>query len=304
MVASSPVFYFPATPELPLPSGHRFPAGKYRLLREALQRDAVLPEDSLRPSPLASVAELTQAHDPAYVHAILDGTIDAEIMRRIGLPWSETLTRRSRSTVGGTLAAARVALATGIAGQLAGGTHHAHHAFGSGYCTFNDFAVAARILLGAGSCDRIAVLDLDVHQGDGNAALLAGEPNVLVVSVHGEKNFPFRKVASDLDFPLPDGTEDRAYLDTVVDALDAIGEFRPDLILYNSGVDGLAVDKLGRLSLSLEGLADRDALVFQFARRRGIAIVIAIGGGYADPITQSVAAYANTFVAAKSVFGF
>jgi acetoin utilization deacetylase AcuC-like enzyme len=207
-------------------------------------------------------------------------------------------------TVGGAVAAARSALATGVSGQLAGGTHHAHRAFGSGFCVFNDLAVAALTLLDEGRIERVAILDLDVHQGDGNAAILGGRQDVLVVSLHGAKNFPFRRVPSSLDVDLPDGTEDAAYLRALHDALPAVEGFRPDLLLYLSGADPLAQDRLGRLSLSFEGMAERDRTVFEFCRRRGLPVSIAIGGGYADPISDSVTAYANTFRMAGEVFGF
>ncbi len=297
-------FYYPDVEELPLPAGHRFPGGKYRLLRLAIEHDEVLPRASLAPSPPAGPHDLLRAHSDEYVTAMLGGTAHKDVIRRIGLPWSETLMRRSRATVGGAVAAARSALEHGVSGQLAGGTHHAHRDFGSGFCVFNDLAVAALTLLGEGRVDRIAILDLDVHQGDGNAAILAGQPGLFVVSVHGEKNFPFRKVPSDLDVELPDGTEDDAYVQALLDVLPAVAAFRPDLLLYLSGADPLKQDKLGRLSLSFEGLAERDRIVFEFCRRRGVPVSVAIGGGYADPIGDSVKGYANTFRTAREVFRF
>jgi acetoin utilization deacetylase AcuC-like enzyme len=235
---------------------------------------------------------------------MLDGSVSKDIIRRIGLPWSETLMRRSRATVGGAMAAARSAIEHGVSGQLAGGTHHAHRDFGSGFCVFNDLAVTALTLLEQGVVDRIAVLDLDVHQGDGNAAILKERPDVFVVSVHGEKNFPFRKVPSDLDVELPDGTEDEAYIDALLEAVPAVTAFKPDLLLYLSGADPLKQDRLGRLSLSFEGLVERDRIVFELCRRRGIPVSVAIGGGYADPIADSVTVYANTFRTAREVFRF
>ncbi len=295
-------FFYPDTPELQLPPGHRFPAGKYALLRELLLSQRTLGGARLMRSPIATLAELSRAHDPAYVAAVLNGTLSSDIQRRIGLPWSETLAARSRATTGGSLAAARSALETGLSGQLAGGTHHAHRDFGSGYCVFNDLAVAALNLLADGGVERIAIIDLDVHQGDGNAALLADNPAVFVLSIHGEKNFPFRKVPSTLDVGLPDGTEDTAYMHALAGALEHIAEFRPELVLYLSGVDPLKSDTLGRLSLTFDGLEERDRLVFQFCRRRGIPVSIAIGGGYANPISDSVQAYANTFRVAREVF--
>lgn len=297
-------FFYPDIDDLPLPAGHRFPATKYRLLRDAIVDEAILPAGALAPSPLASREELLRAHAADYVDAVLDGTLAADIVRRIGLPWSPILARRSRLTVGGSLAAARSALEVGISGQLAGGTHHAHRTFGSGYCVFNDLAVAALTLLDEGLADRIAILDVDVHQGDGNAAILGPDARAFVVSLHGAKNFPFRRVPSDLDVELPDGTQDRAYLDALADAMPAIEAFRPDLVLYLSGVDPLREDRLGRLDLTHEGLAERDRFVFEYCRRRGWPVAIAIGGGYADPIADTVTAYANTFRVAREVFRF
>jgi acetoin utilization deacetylase AcuC-like enzyme len=295
-------FFYPDTPDLPLPLGHRFPAGKYSMLRELVTSERTLGSARLIPSPAATPAELALAHDAGYVSAVLDGTLSADIERRIGLPWSETLVARSLATTGGSLAAARSALENGLSGQLAGGTHHAHRDFGSGYCVFNDLAVAALTLLAEGNVSRIAIVDLDVHQGDGNAAILAGNEAIFVLSIHGEKNFPFRKVPSTLDVGLADGTEDSDYIRALAGALERVADFRPELILYLSGVDPLVSDKLGRLSLTFDGLEERDRMVFQFCRRRGIPVSIAIGGGYADPITDSVQAYASTFRVAREVF--
>ena len=201
------------------------------------------------------------------------------------------------------MAAARSALETGLSGQLAGGTHHAHRDFGSGFCVFNDLAVAALTLLEERRAERIAILDVDVHQGDGNAAILKDEPRVLVISLHGAKNFPFRRVASDLDVDLPDGTGDRAYLHALADVLPVIDGFRPDILLYLSGVDPLKQDRLGRLDLTHDGLAERDRMVFEYCRLRGLPVSIAIGGGYAEPISDSVRAYAQTFRIAREVLG-
>jgi acetoin utilization deacetylase AcuC-like enzyme len=295
-------FYFPDVPDLPLPDGHRFPAGKYRMLRELVAGDAVLGRARLVASPAASVAELELAHAPDYVSAILTGAASPDIMRRIGLPWSPTLVARSRATVGGAIAAARAALVDGLSGQLAGGTHHAHRDFGSGYCVFNDLAVATLAMLAEQRVRRIAIVDLDVHQGDGNAAILGGRPDVFVLSLHGERNFPFRKVASTLDIALADGTDDDRYLRALGEGLAAVARFEPELILYLSGADPLATDTLGRLALTFDGLIARDRLVLELARRERIPISIAVGGGYADPISDSVTAYANTFRVAIGVF--
>jgi acetoin utilization deacetylase AcuC-like enzyme len=296
-----PRFFYPHVEEIPVPPGHRFPASKYRLLREAIAREDILPDSMLVAGTPAERGDLLRAHAAAYIDAVFDGSLDKDIVRRIGLPWSPILVRRSRATVGGAIDAARSALATGISGQLAGGTHHAHPEFGSGFCVFNDLSVAALTLLAERRVERVAILDVDVHQGDGNAAILRDNPDVFVVSLHGARNFPFRRVPSDLDIDLPDETDDHAYLHALADVLPAISAFRPDILLYLSGVDPLKEDRLGRLALTHDGLAERDRMVLEFARRRGIPVSIAIGGGYANPISISVAAYANTFRIARDV---
>ena len=297
-------FFFPDTPDLPLPPGHRFPATKYRMLRERARAEGIFASAGLLPSPLATRGNLLLAHGAAYVDAMIAGEVDAEAMRRIGVPWSTVLVERSLATVGGSIAAARAALRDGISGQLAGGTHHAHRDFGSGYCVFNDLAVAALAVLGEAGIARITILDLDVHQGDGTAALFAGEPRVQTISIHGEKNFPFRKYPSDLDIALPDGTGDIAYLSALDRALGAVAAFGPDLLFYLSGADALACDRLGRLDLSHSGLTARDATVLRFAWVQRIPVAIAIGGGYGEPIDETVEAYLGTFRTAREIYGF
>jgi acetoin utilization deacetylase AcuC-like enzyme len=294
-------FFYPDIEEMPLPDGHRFPGGKYRLLREKAIGTGILPADWLVSSPSIGIGDLERAHSSAYVSAVLQGTLTADAVRKIGLPWSETLVRRSRATVGGALAAARSALAHGLSGQLAGGTHHAHRDFGSGFCVFNDLAVTCLVLLETNVLQRIAIVDLDVHQGDGNSAILKGVPGMLVVSVQGARNFPFRRVPSDIDVELPDQTEDRAYLSALAEVLPAVEAHKPDLVLYLSGADPLLEDRLGRLALTAEGLAERDRMVFEMCRRRGFPVSIAIGGGYAQPIDVTVSAYAQTFRVAREV---
>ena len=289
---------------IPLPSGHSFPGRKYILLREQLVRDGVLKADQILPSPLAEAADIALAHAPDYITAVRAGDLDAQAQRRIGLPWSANLVDRVTATMGGAVAAAVEALDHGLSGQLAGGTHHAHRDFGAGYCIFNDFAIAALKVLAEGWATRVAIIDLDVHQGDGNAAILTDHPDVFVFSMQGEKNFPHRRVPSDLDVDLPDGTEDDAYLRALADHLPAVFDFRPDLVLYQAGVDPLADDRLGRLALTYDGLARRDRLVLTECHTRGIPIAMAIGGGYADPIEKSVAAYANTYAVAREVYRF
>ncbi|MBU2534223.1 MAG: histone deacetylase [Alphaproteobacteria bacterium] len=298
----APRFFYPDTPDLPLPEKHRFPISKYRLLREKVMRERLLGHAQLVPSPLASRVELQRAHSDAYVMRVLNGTLSPAEQRQIGLPWSPTLARRSRATVGGSLAAARQALLHGVSGQLAGGTHHAHREFGSGYCVFNDLAVAALTLLAERLAGRVAILDLDVHQGDGNSAILAPNPDVFVASVHGELNFPFTKIASDLDIGLPDGTGDIDYLAAVEQAFEAIAAFNPDILLYLAGADALESDSLGRLSVSAGGLAERDRFVMRRCRAAGLPLSIVAGGGYAKPIAATVDAYAATWSAAREVF--
>lgn len=297
-------FYYPDTPDIPLPEAHRFPAGKYRELRNLVSQEGLLGGAALAPSPPATKELLLTAHDETYVDSVLEGTWTKDVQRRIGLPWSETLVARSLAAVGGSLAAAQSALQNGVSGQLAGGTHHAHRDFGSGFCVFNDLAVAAITLLQERRVRRVAILDTDVHQGDGNAAILTPRQDVFVVSVHGEKNFPFRKVASDLDIGLADGTTDDAYLAATEQALSAISGFRPDILLYLSGADALTSDSLGRLDVSFDGLQKRDHLVFAKTHEHSLPICLVLGGGYAKPISDTVSAYANTLRAMRAVYGF
>lgn len=287
-------FYYTDHCPIPLPAGHKFPLDKYRLLREALEGAT---NCRLLPAPAASRADIELAHDAEYVGAFLEGTLDASAMRRIGFPWSEELVRRTLLSAGGTLAATADALAGGFGGNLAGGTHHAFRAGGSGFCVFNDIAIAIR------KCGRrAAVIDLDVHQGDGTASIFENDPEVLTVSLHGENNFPFRKQRSKIDIGLPDGTGDEEYLRQLDEALSAVETFRPKIVFFQSGVDGLAGDRLGRLALSFEGLRARDHKVFTMCRLRGFPLVVTLGGGYAEPIARTVAAHANTYLAGLELF--
>ena len=281
---------------IPLPPGHKFPIEKYARLRAILAADGGY---EFQPSPPADTATLELAHDAAYVQAILSGTTGDRVMRRIGFPWSPELVRRTLASVGGTLAASRDAMACGFGGNLAGGTHHAFRGEGSGFCVFNDLAVAILALRRDRLAARAAVVDLDVHQGDGTAAIFQDDPAVLTLSMHGEHNFPFRKQRSRIDIALADGTGDDEYLSRLEEVLPLVTDFRPDVIFYQSGVDGLAGDRLGRLSLTLDGLKERDRLVLD--RTHGIPLVITLGGGYAEPIERTAEAHANTFRAALRV---
>ena len=279
--------------EIPLPAGHKFPTRKYRLLRDLLAADGIF---RLEPAPPADPAVIERVHDPAYVRSFLDGTIDSRVMRRIGFPWSEALVRRTLGSVGGTLAATADALASGWGGNLAGGTHHAFRGEGSGFCVFNDIAIAIRH---AGL--RAAVVDLDVHQGDGTALLFENDPAVLTLSIHSASNFPFRKQKSKIDVELADRTGDEEYLRLLEQVLPRVFDFQPRIVFYQSGVDALAGDKLGRLALTHDGLRRRDELVFASCRWAGAPFVITLGGGYADPIERTAEAHANTFRAAWKV---
>jgi acetoin utilization deacetylase AcuC-like enzyme len=285
--------------QIPLPSGHKFPMAKYRLLREALAADGVYRLDPAHPAGRETVMT---AHDEGYVSAFLGGTIDPAMMRRIGFPWSRELVQRTFTSVGATMSAAEDALRTGFGGTLAGGTHHAFRGEGAGFCVFNDIAVAILSCRRAGRVRRAAVVDLDVHQGDGTAAIFRDDPDVLTLSIHGRNNFPLRKQQSSIDIELADGTGDVEYLAGVGAALERVFTFEPEIVFYQSGVDALAGDRLGRLALTLDGLKRRDELVCESCRRHDVPIVITLGGGYAEPITRTVEAHANTFRAAAEKF--
>lgn len=287
---------------VPLPPGHRFPMHKYAALRARLLEEGVLAAHELEPALPAPIEVLLAVHEEHYVRTFLEGTIDPRAMARIGFPWSPALVARTLASAGGTLLASRSALRDGFAGVLAGGTHHAYRDAGSGFCVFNDLAITAVDLLRRGDARRVLIVDLDVHQGDGTAAMFADEPRVFTFSMHGERNFPMHKQASDLDVPLADGTDDESYLDALHEHLEvALRRSEPDVILYQAGVDPLAQDKLGRLSLSHAGLFERDRFVFATARTRGVPIVATLGGGYSDPIDATLEAHVNTYRAAREV---
>lgn len=287
--------------QVPLPPGHRFPMSKYRRLRLALLDAGVLAASQLVPAAPAPAELVARVHEPAYVHAVLAGTLPPRELRKIGFPWSPELVARCLASVHGTVLAAQAALAEGMAGNLAGGTHHAFRDHGSGFCVFNDIAVAAQALLDAAAVTQVLVIDADVHQGDGTAAIFRDRPEVFTCSIHGAKNFPFHKQESDLDIALDDGATDEVFLDALMSALARCFErCAPDIVFYQAGVDGLREDVLGRLSLTREGLRQRDALVIDAARSRGIPIALTLGGGYADPIDATIEAHAGTYQVARS----
>jgi acetoin utilization deacetylase AcuC-like enzyme len=285
---------------LPLPAGHRFPMRKYAALRERVGR---LAGDRVHEPPAATDDELARVHARTYIDAVTCGTLDAAAQRRIGFPWTPAMVERSRRSAGATMAACRSALASGIGVNLAGGTHHAHRDFGAGFCVFNDAAVAARAMQAEAGAGHVLIVDLDVHQGDGTAALLAGDASVFTFSMHGRRNFPFRKAESDLDVELDDGTGDAVYLETLRAALSAVlARATPDLAIYLAGADPYVGDRLGRLALSKAGLAARDRLVLETLRERAVPVAIAMAGGYAEHIEDSVDIHAAT-VATALEFG-
>lgn len=288
---------------LTLPEGHRFPMNKYRLLRKGLAEQGIVRETEFYLSYPASPEMLKLAHTAEYVDAIQNGTVERMIMRRIGFPWTPELVGRSFTIVGGALGSAEAALEGGIAGNLGGGTHHALADAGEGFCVFNDLAVVTLSLLTRGLVKRVAIVDLDVHQGNGNSAILGGREDVYILSLHGAKNYPFRKVPSTVDIDLPDGTSDVEYLPIVKREMERVLAWKPDIILYQAGVDPLAEDTLGRLSLTMEGLAKRDEIVFFTAKRHGIPVSVAMGGGYAKPIERTVEAHVQTYRVLRSVYG-
>jgi acetoin utilization deacetylase AcuC-like enzyme len=288
---------------LPLPDHHRFPMAKYRMLREQLLADAVLDARDLAVPAAASDDELLLVHERAYVDAIVHGTLDAAMQRRIGFPWSPEMVERSRRSVGATIAAGREVVRTtrdattehAVAANLAGGTHHAFADRGEGYCVFNDVAVAARVLLEEGLIRKTAVIDCDVHQGNGTAAIFRGDPRVFTFSMHGAKNFPFKKETSDLDVEFADGAGDDEYLGALARHLPAVLDREaPGVIFYLAGADPYEHDRLGRLKLSIAGLRERDRFVFDACRRRSIPVVVTMSGGYSADVGAIVTIHANT----------
>jgi acetoin utilization deacetylase AcuC-like enzyme len=287
---------------LPLPEGHRFPMAKYARLRERLRDE--LPGVTLCEAMPASDGELALVHTPAYIQAIANGTLDPRAQREIGFPWSPAMAERARRSVGATVQAVRCAMAgDGVAANLAGGTHHAYAGKGSGFCVFNDAAVAARLMQAehgrqhrASGPLRVAVIDLDVHQGNGTASIFARDDTVFTLSLHGARNFPFRKEASDLDIELPDGCDDDTYLAALEQALDELDRrFAPGLVIYLAGADPHEGDRLGRLRLSFDGLEARDRRVFDWAWQRRLPVAFTMAGGYGHNLETTVQVQVNTY---------
>lgn len=282
---------------LPLPEGHRFPMQKYRLIRENAQlRIANLVLEEAQP---ATDGVLALAHEPQYIRRVAAGELSPAEQLAIGFPWSPQMVERSRRSAGATVGACRAAFSDGAAVNLAGGTHHAHAGRGEGFCVFNDAAVAARLMQAERRARRVAIVDLDVHQGNGTASILSKDDSVFTLSIHGEKNFPFVKETSDLDVALPDGTGDESYLDVLQETLAQMFErFDPDLMIYLAGADPHEGDRLGRLKLTLNGLARRDAMVLAAAGDRQIPVAIAMAGGYGRDIGNTVEAHLQTITLA------
>ena len=289
---------------LPLPDGHRFPAAKYRLLRQRLEGHAAAgaPLEFVEPH-AATDDELLRVHDRGYVGRVLGGRLSHDEIRRIGFPWSPQLVERSLRSTGAAIDAAAAALEDGVAASLAGGTHHAGTDWGEGYCVFNDTAVAAREMQARGAVARVMILDCDVHQGNGTASILRGDDSVFTFSIHGARNFPFRKEESDLDIELPDGAGDEAYLAALREGLEkTLERARPQLAIYLAGADPHEGDRLGRLSVTREGLAARDALVLERLRETGVPVAIAMAGGYGHDIGDTVAIHATTVLTARRIW--
>ncbi|MGI9121666.1 MAG: histone deacetylase family protein [Rubrobacter sp.] len=274
---------------LPLPEGHRFPMVKYSMLRERVVRDGICGPGELLAPRAVTDEEILRAHSPDYLERVVSGTLTDKEMRRIGFPWSEKMVKRSRRASGGTLGACLAALDEGFAANLAGGTHHAFSDRGEGYCVFNDSAIAARAVQAVGLVERVVVIDTDVHQGNGTAEILQGDPTVFTFSIHGAKNFPFHKEESDLDAPLPDGAGDTEFLATLEDNLEAaLGAADASLAIYLAGADPFEGDRLGRLSVTKSGLAERDRIVLEMCRERGIPVALTMAGGYANEVEDTV----------------
>ena len=268
---------------------------KYALLRGKLIDEGVLSVEELWVADPATDEQLLRVHTSQYLEKIKHGTLGEKEIRRLGFPWSPQLVERARRSVGGTIAACRAALQDGTAANLAGGTHHAHADFASGYCLFNDVAVAARVMQAEGLASRIAILDCDVHQGDGTAAIFSGDPDVYTFSIHGASNFPFHKKESDLDIALPDNTGDATYLESLDEGLNqTLNHTAFDLAIYLAGADPFAEDRLGRLKLSKAGLCQRDHLVFERCHQAGLPVAVVMAGGYASQVKDIVDIHAQS----------
>lgn len=283
--------------------GHIFPIRKFELVRDQLLNEGTLrPDDLIEPEP-AAAEDLLLVHTEDYVTRLQAGTLRSAEVRRLGLPWSESLVRRSFYAVGGTVAAARAAIEEGVGSNLAGGTHHAFADHGEGFCVFNDVAVAIRALRRDGRIQRAAIVDCDVHQGNGTATIFAGDEETFTFSMHGAKNYPLFKARSSLDVELADGTTDEPYLNILRNHLPFVFDQDPDIVFYLAGADPFAGDKLGRLAVSIEGLAMRDEIVLNECYQREIPVVTVMSGGYGENLSDTVEIHCNTIRTARNIFG-
>lgn len=296
-----PLVFHPIYSQLRLPFKHRFPIEKYQGIRDRLGQLGVSDNCFNLPEPVA-IEQVKRVLEPHYIDGFKNGTLDTKAMRRIGFPWSEQLVQRTLTAVGGTLLTGKLALEHGIALNLTGGYHHAFANFGSGFCILNDLYLCALQMLQAPDIDRVLVFDLDVHQGDGTAKLAENNSAVMTVSLHGEKNFPYRKQVSDMDFPLPKHLTDEPYLETVEEALHlSLKQFQPDAVIYDAGVDVHVDDDLGLLNISTEGVYRRDCMVFEACKKAQLPIAAVIGGGYQRDIAALVDVHLQLFKAAGVV---
>ena len=287
----------------PLPAGHRFPMVKFRQLYETLLAEGIASHHQFHQPNIPATDWLELVHLPDYIQAYCQGTLSPQAQRRIGLPWSEPLMRRTLTAVGGTILTAQLALQHGLACNTAGGTHHAFPGYGAGFCIFNDLAIAARVVQQLNLARKILVVDLDVHQGDGTAAIFQGDDSVFTFSMHCGKNFPSQKQASDLDVSLPPGMEDDAYLQTLGSHLpDLLADFRPDLVLYDAGVDPHTSDRLGKLALSDTGIFRREMQVLSTCLAGSYPVACVLGGGYADDMDALVYRHSLLYRAASDAY--
>jgi acetoin utilization deacetylase AcuC-like enzyme len=287
---------------LPLPEGHRFPMKKYSMLRERVAADDICEPGESRAPRAVTDQEILRAHDLDYLEKVVTGTLTDKEMRRIGFPWSTLMVERSRRASGGTVDACRAALEEGLAANLAGGTHHAFANRGEGFCVLNDSAIAARALRSEGLVGKVVVIDTDVHQGNGTAAILEGDPHVFTFSIHGGKNFPFHKEESDLDVALPDGADDGEYLAALERGLEeALDRSGAELAIFLAGADPFERDRLGRLSVTKEGLSERDRLVLESCRKRDLPVTVTMAGGYAKEVEDTVDIHFQTVRKAAAI---
>lgn len=296
-----PTFYSDHLP-VRLPAGHPFPIEKYRAVRQKLLEEELLPEGWLCEVEPTDPRILGLVHTPEYLRRVFAGELSREELRRLGLPWSEGLVRRAAASVSATIEAAWAALENGLGVNLGGGTHHAFPDRGEAFCLFNDIAIAVRLLQQRKAVRKVAIIDLDAHQGDGTAAIFRYDQSIFILDIYCEANFPLKKVRTDIAVGLPEGATDEDYLQQLARHLPRLFQFKPELVFYQAGVDPLKGDALGGLALSHEGLLERDRLVLEGCRQAGVPVIITLGGGYAKPLSETVKAHVNTVRVACELF--